>query len=57
MSSTENSATENVPVMTLSIRLVRSFQHRNIRHVPLRGIDSSGQITGSELKARILTSS
>jgi hypothetical protein len=50
-------STENSTVMTLSIRLVRSFEHRNIRHITLRGIDSSGQMTGSELKQRILTSS
>ncbi len=54
---TDNSATSNTNVMTLPIRLVRSFEHRNIRHIAARGIDSSGKMTGSEFKQHILTSS
>lgn len=57
MATIENSATSTENKMTLSIRLIRSFEHRNIRYVVLRGIDSSGQMTGSELKQQILTSS
>lgn len=57
MTETDNSVTSNENTMTLPIRLVRSFEHRNIRHIALRSIDSSGQMTGSELKQRILTSS
>jgi hypothetical protein len=57
MADTENSTTSNANGMTLPVRLVRSFEHRNIRHITLRGIDSSGQMTGSELKQRILISS
>ena len=57
MASTETDNTGNANVMTLPIRLVRSFEHRNIRHITVRGIDSSGQMTGSELKQHILTSS
>jgi hypothetical protein len=57
MASNENSAAaSNENDMILSIRLVRSFGHRNIRHIILRSIDSSGQMTGNELKQRILTS-
>lgn len=52
-----DSGASNENTMILSIRLIRSFEHRNIRHVTLRSIDSSGQMTGSELKQRILTSS
>lgn len=55
--NTENTAASNSNSMTLSIRLIRSFEHRNIRHIPLRSIDSLGQMTGRELKQRILTSS
>ena len=40
--------------MTLSIRLIRSFEHRNIRHVVLHCDDSS--MTGAELKQRVLKS-
>ena len=54
--NTENSAASNENTMILPIRLIRSFEHRNIRHIPLRSIDSSGQMTGRELKERILTS-
>ena len=57
MTDTDNCVTNNENGMTLSFRLVRSFEHRNIRHIALRHIDSSGQITGGELKQRILTSS
>ncbi|CAF0875842.1 unnamed protein product [Adineta steineri] len=41
--------------MIISIRLIRSFEHRNMRNLVLRSIDSSGQMTGKELKQRILT--
>ncbi|CAF1052575.1 unnamed protein product [Rotaria sordida] len=54
MSSNDNSPM-NENSMILSIRLIRSFEHRNIRHITLRSIDSSGQMTGKELKQRILT--
>ena len=57
MATNDDSGTSNENTMILSIRLIRSFEHRNIRHVTLRSIDSSGQMTGSELKQRILTSS
>jgi hypothetical protein len=58
MASNDNSATaSNENGMTLSIRLVRSFEHRNIRYLTLHHIDSSGQMTGNELKQCILTSS
>jgi hypothetical protein len=49
-------STSNENGMTLPIRLIRSFEHRNIRHITLRCIDSSGHMTGYELKQRILTS-
>jgi hypothetical protein len=49
-------ATSTENGMTLSIRLIRSFEHRNIRHLIVRSIDPSGQMLGSELKQRILTS-
>ena len=55
--NTENTAASNSNSMTLPIRLIRSFEHRNIRHIALRSIDSSGEMTGRELKQRILTSS
>ncbi|CAF1177351.1 unnamed protein product [Adineta ricciae] len=55
MATNDDSGTSNENTMVLSIRLIRSFEHRNIRHVTLRSIDSSGQMTGSELKQRILT--
>ncbi|CAF5117646.1 unnamed protein product [Rotaria sp. Silwood1] len=55
MTSNGNSTASNENSMTLSIRLIRSFEHRNIRHLILRSIDSSGQMTGNELKQRILT--
>lgn len=57
--NTEDAAAtaSNANSMTLPIRLIRSFEHRNIRHIALRSIDSSGQMTGRELKQRILTSS
>ncbi len=57
MEGNDTSATSNENGMTLPIRLVRSFEHRNIRYITLRCIDSSGQMTGKELKQRILTSS
>jgi len=57
MAGNDTSATSNENGMTLPIRLVRSFEHRNIRYITLRCIDSSGQMTGKELKQRILTSS
>jgi len=56
MASTNGLTTTNENGMTLSIRLIRSFEHRNIRHIILRAIDSSGQMTGKELKERLLTS-
>ncbi|CAF4199018.1 unnamed protein product [Rotaria sordida] len=54
MSSNDNSPM-NENSMILSIRLIRSFEHRNIRHITLRSIDSSGQMAGKELKQQILT--
>lgn len=39
--------------LTLRIRLIRSFEHRNIRFLVLRNIDPSGQLTGKELKELI----
>ena len=56
MASTDTSATNSENNMTISIRLIRSFEHRNIRHIALSSIDSSGQMTGNELKQHILTS-
>lgn len=57
MAENDTSAgTTNEKGMTLPIRLIRSFEHRNVRHITLRHIDSSGQMTGIELKQRILTS-
>ncbi|UJR22539.1 hypothetical protein I4U23_025588 [Adineta vaga] len=55
MANNDNPGTSNENTMILSVRLVRSFEHRNIRNIILRSIDSSGQMTGSELKQRILT--
>lgn len=57
MASQDETAASNQNTMTLSIRLIRSFPHRNIRYLPVRSIDSSGQMTGKELKQLILTSS
>jgi hypothetical protein len=57
MAGNDTSTTSNENGMTLPIRLIRSFEHRNIRHITLRSIDSSGQMTGRELKQHILTSS
>lgn len=56
MTDNNTSATSDNKGMTLPIRLIRSFEHRNIRHIPVRCSDSSGQITGREFKQRILTS-
>ena len=39
--------------LTLRIRLIRSFEHRNIRFIVVRNIDPSGQLTGKELKELI----
>ncbi len=57
MASNDSSTTSNENGMILSIRLIRSFEHRNIRHIIFRCADSSGQMTGKELKQRILISS
>lgn len=57
MATANGSTACNETQMTLSIRLIRSFEHRNIRNLILRALDSSGQMTGKELKGRILTSS
>ncbi|CAF4027269.1 unnamed protein product, partial [Rotaria sp. Silwood2] len=54
-SNGSNSPINNENSMILSIRLIRSFEHRNIRHIILHSIDSSGQMTGNEVKKRILT--
>lgn len=36
--------------LILSIRLIRSFEHRNIRHIVVKNIEPNGQMTGKELK-------
>ena len=51
-----SSCDEDHRTLTLSIRLIRSFAHRNIQHIIVRGIDASGVMTGSELKQHILKS-
>ena len=56
MAGTDISASNSENSMIISVRLIRSFEHRNIRHIALRSIDSSGQMTGGELKQHILTS-
>ncbi|CAF0953976.1 unnamed protein product, partial [Didymodactylos carnosus] len=40
--------------LTLSIRLIRSFEYRNVRHIAIRNLNE--QIRGSELKNIILKS-
>lgn len=39
--------------LILSIRLIRSFEHRNIRHIVVKNIEPNGQMTGKELKELI----
>ena len=39
--------------LILSIRLIRSFEHRNMRHIVVKNIEPNGQMTGKELKELI----
>jgi hypothetical protein len=55
MTNTMHHEDTNATDFILSIRLIRSFEHRNIRHVTLRHIEPSDQMTGKQLKEKILT--